>query len=222
MKIAVCLISADRYDYTKRTVETFHEFNQGLNLILLQADDASEDSRVREVGSLHGFEQVRTDFREGRLGGQYNRQRAIMRAAKRGATHVYILENDIETVRALPVAFLAYAFSDPEVYCVRLYGLCKERNGQRKCSPYHLGRGKHEPVKWSMYDNEFEHAEIGDVHWGAQPCITRIGEAMWLHEGTKRESDIWRKCTKLQAKTVRLLNNCTYHIGEDRTPNFRA
>lgn len=221
MKIAVCLITADRYEYTKATVETFRNHNVGLNLILLQADDASEDSRVREVGTLHGFEQVNKNLGK-RIGGQAMRQLAITAAAKRGATHVYILENDIETVRPLPVAFLAYAFSDPDVYCVRLYGLCKERNGQRKCSPYHLGRGKHEMVRWDEYRNEFEAAQIGDVHWGAQPCVTRIGEAVWLHADTHRESDIWRKCTKLQAKTVRLLNNVTFHIGEDRTPNFRA
>jgi hypothetical protein len=221
MKIAVCLISADRYEYTKATVESFHKFNLGLNLTLLQADDASEDNRVREVGTLHGFEQINKSNGK-RLGGQAMRRLAITAAAKRGATHVYILENDIETVRSLPVAFLAYAFTDPEVYCVRLYGLCKERNGQRKCSPYHLGRGKIQPVEWNEYRNEFETAQIGDVHWGAQPCVTRIGEAVWLHADTQRESDIWRKCTKLQAKTVRLLNNVTFHIGDDRTPNFRA
>lgn len=221
MKIAVCLISRERYEYTRQTVETFHQWNQGLQLIRLQADDASKDHRVREVGQLHGFSQVNI-LKEPR-GGQMMRALAIRSAKAAGATHVYILENDIETVRPLPIAFLAYAFADPEVYCVRLYGTYKERNNQRKCSPYHLGRGKNEPVLWHLYPNEFnEPATIGEVHWGAQPCITRIEEALWLHTGTNKESDIWRKCTQLQSKTVRLMDNVTYHIGEDRTPQFRA
>lgn len=220
MKLAVCLISRDRYEYTKRTVETFHRHNAHLDLIRLHADDCSEDPRVREIGKTFGFEQV--NMLKSSRGGQMMRALAIRSAVDAGATHVYILENDIETARPLPMPLLETIAEDSNVYCTRLYGIYKERNNQRKCSSYHLGRGKDKPVVWDDYPNDFENAQIGDVHWGAQPCITNIGEAVWLHTDTRREADIWRKCVGIKAKTVRLLHNVTYHIGEDRTPNFRA
>lgn len=221
MKLAVCLVTADRPEFTRVTLESLFTHNPGLDALLLHADDGSTTPTNKELARMFGFQPV--FYNKGpRLGGQRMRFELARAARELGATHVLMLENDIESCRPLPLGFLEFAFERPDVYCVRLYGIYKERNQQRKCAPSHHGKGKgtFDPG-WKPFSNPFgETAEIGDAHWGAQPCITRINELVFLHDGTRSEGQSRRKSGKLDFFTVRLMDNVTYHIGAERTPGF--
>lgn len=224
MKLAVCLITADRPDYTKRALESFTRFNAQHRLILLHADDGSGDDANHRLAFNYGFMSLVRSPMGKRRGGQAMRREIIDHAARNGATHVMILENDIETARPLPLEFLEHCFQISTVYCVRLYGLYKERGERRACGTTHYGKGKgkYNPGWVKFHNPQGEPAEIGDIHWGAQPCVTSIKEAVWLHNDTTTESQIRKKCAQLTKLTVRTMTNVCYHMGEVRTPEFRA
>lgn len=222
MKLAVCLITADRSEYTKATLESFTHYNAGLDCLKLHADDASKNGENWSLAKQHGFLTV-VKSPDGRRGGQTMRREVINQAAHLGASHVMILENDIETARPFPIAFLEFAFQRNDVYCARLYGEYKERNNQRRCGRSHYGKGKdtYNP-NWQTFVNpQGENAQIGDIHWGAQPCVTRIKDAVWLHDGTMSEGQIRKKCASMTELTVRTMDNVCYHMGALRTPDFR-
>ncbi|MGE0366947.1 MAG: hypothetical protein AB7Q00_14565 [Phycisphaerales bacterium] len=230
MKLAVCLITADRYDYTKLTVDSFmdHNVRHIPNLMLLHADDASSDMRVRECARKAGFELAcGTKFGKPRRGGQRMRHDVIDFAAQRGASHVLVLENDWESVRQLPMETIEGVFTNHDyVYCMRLYGRYKELDengvGRRACGKTHYGKGKntYDP-KWMPLNGYSEDIEVGDIHWGAPPSVTHINAAVMLHDGTRSESDIRKKCAMMTELTARVVNNVFYHIGNDRTPGFK-
>lgn len=246
MKLAIGLVTADRADVTRRTLETFSKFNPSdrmpvssghhlplrlqapCHVDLIHADDASVDPHVRRLAELHGFERI-TSPTNVRQGGQRMRYLIVNEAARRQCTHVMILENDWESVRPIPWDAVNFSFSFRDVYCMRLYGVYRERDpvtgaGRRACNKSHMGKGynTYDPG-WKEMSAEvpMERLELGDVHWGAPPAITRIDEAVWLHEDTRSEAQIRRKCARFDWLTVRVTNNVFYHIGDDRTPGFK-
>ena len=58
MKIAIALLTCDRFEYTKRTCETFLEHNDASDFRLYYGDDASADQRVPELVESLGFRPV--------------------------------------------------------------------------------------------------------------------------------------------------------------------
>ena len=239
MKLGIGLISCDRVEETRRTVETFAKYNTGDHPLdvpgehvvqLFHADDSSTDPALRLHAKNHGFHLI-TKIHEPRQGGQAMRRQFITAAKNAGCTHIMVLENDWESVRPLPWAAIKYAFSHDQVYCMRLYGVYRERDpvtglGRRACGKTHYGKGKGTwDPKWmpATHPSFNETIEFGDIHWGAPPNITRIAEAVYLHEDTKSEGGIIRKSAKLgNLLTARVVDNVFYHIGYDRTPGFKA
>lgn len=222
MKLAVCLITADRAEYTRITIDSFNKFNPGSPRIMkLHVDDASSDPDILDMAAGGAFQYVGgTPLGKPRRGGQAMRQIAVEASRAFNATHILILENDIETVRPLPWDLIDYVFALPDIYCLRLYGTHKERNGQRACGKTHFGKNNKDPG-WKDQWQWNEHYQVGDIHWGAQPCITRIDEATYLHMGTASEGQIRKKSGKLDLLTARVMDNVCYHIGADRTEGFK-
>jgi hypothetical protein len=239
MKLGIGLISCDRVEETVRTIESFALHNTRGNPLdvpgehvvqLFHADDSSKDPYIRRTAANHGFELI-TKIHEPRQGGQAMRRQFIAAAKTAGCTHILVLENDWESVRPLPWDAIGFAFSFEQIFCMRLYGVYRERDpvtglGRRACGKTHYGKGKgiHDP-NWQkvMVPKTNEMLEFGDIHWGAPPNITRIAEAVWLHDGTKSEGAIIKKSAKIgPLLSARVVDNVFYHIGYDRTPGFKA
>ncbi len=66
-----------------------------------------------------------------------------------------------------------------------------------------------------------ERCQLGDIHWGAPPCVVRTDKLLWLHEGTRSDKSSMTKSGQIQEKTVRVVDNVFWHIGYERTPRFR-
>lgn len=205
MKVAVCLLTCDRKHYTKRTLRTFAKHNAGdPNLILLHADDASRSRANLVLAEAHGFRTiVRNTKRVGWLGTRIE----LFDLASRQAEWIFFLENDIETLRPFPWAMFAYMIArHRNAYCLRLYGQFKDRDQQDRCLDTHKRYG-HRPVRWMPLPQAPEAAQIGRIHWSAQPCVTRANELLRLH----------RDGTEPSGLTMRVLNNVTSHFGVSRT-----
>jgi hypothetical protein len=205
--IALCLQTCDRYELTARTLETLAAHNDLSRFRLLHADDASTDhDQMRALVMSYGF---RTVFQSHeRLGMTMVRWGLVSAAVRRGADWILLLENDIETLRPFPWELFAHVEKHhPEVCCLRLYGRFKDAARRVPCLTTHKRRN-HEPVRWRPFRGAPEASQIGQIHWSAQPCVTRA-HMLLRHHQTSEEPDGW---------TVRVKKNVMAHIGVERTP----
>lgn len=204
--IACCLQTCDRYELTARTLETFAAQNDLTRFRLLHADDASADPEsMRALVLQYGF---RTVFQSHeRLGVTMVRWGLISAAVRRGADWILLLENDIETLRPFPWDLFDHVVKHPEIVCLRLYGRFKDAAQRDPCLTTHKRRG-HAPVKWRPFKGAPEKSQIGEIHWSAQPSVTKAS-ALLRHHQTGEEPEGW---------TVRVKKNVMAHIGADRTP----
>ena len=202
VQIVVALQTCNRHDYTQWTLESFARHNDMSRFILLHGDDCSDDERVPVLPAEYGF---RTVLRTARRHGWLATRRALLEVAAQMAPWVFLLENDIETVRPFPWALFDFVQQYPDVYCLRLYGQFKGR-GDQPCLTTHKREG-HAPVRWRPFRDAPVKSQVGRIHWSAQPCVTRSQDVLELH----------RRGTEPPGLTVRVKQNVTVHIGAERT-----
>lgn len=224
--IAVCLLTCGRVDYTRQTLTSFAAHNDLSRFLLLHGDDASEGPEIGVLAAGHGFETVVQH--QVRKGARATRTAVVTAAAHRGATWVLLLENDWEWVRPFPWDLFATVQAARDVYCLRLFGPYKERGERCPCLTTHQGRPDLPPITWTPF---VEGAEIADCHWGCPPAVTRMAEAIRLHGPLQSpvarrvhanlvargdwSSDLpeMRESGLLVGRTVRVTENCVFHIG---------
>lgn len=203
--IAVCLLTADRFEYTALTLQSFAEQNDLGRFALFHADDASTDSRVPTLARSYGFTTVAESVK--RQGWLQMRLKLFTAAAKRGADWILFLENDIEWARAFPWTLFDFLCAEaPSIYCLRLQGEFKDRYGEQPCMTYHKD-DRRRPVKWKPIKRAPEPTQVGWIHWSAQPCVTRTQPLLDRHQYGFVTRDM----------TARVVHNVTYHIGTVRT-----
>jgi hypothetical protein len=206
MKIAVCLLTCDRDDYTATTLSTFTAMNPDLDRFdLWHADDASTSDRNMNLAASYGFRTVVQNAT--RLGWLETRRALFTAAARQRAKWVLFLENDIESLRPFPWDLFDFVVKmHQRVFCLRLYGRFKNAAKTDRCLETHKREG-HAPVNWQPLKFAPELAQIGRIQWSAQPCVTKIEPLLALHK-TGHEP---------HALTVRVKKNVMGHIGVTRT-----
>lgn len=199
------------------TLSTLAQHNDLSQFILLHGDDCSEDRTGPLAAEALGFKTVVQS--SGERQGVARMTEALFKEAKiAGAEAVLNLQNDWKSLRTIPVVELEDILRDPAVYCVRMYGFWKSESG--RCGQHHAGRTPRELVEWKPY--RINGYEVGDIHWGHPPAVTRITEACALTKGAEAESVSRWRSGKLKKLTVRPLNNFVNHIGRERTPRFHS
>lgn len=210
-KIAICLLTCNRPEITRRTVETMKNHIDLSKFILLHGDDNSNTYENHVIARKAGFKTVVQTQK--RSGVSVMWQNLIKSAKKAGADWVLMQENDWEWDRPLRIGELRDILTDNDIYYIRLFGENKERDGS-SCCKTHLGKGK--VADWVFYKDGWE---MGDIHWGYPPNLTRIKEALFL-SNVNKESDAQRLSGKINKLCVRSKRNFVYHIGETRTEGF--
>lgn len=201
--IAVALLTCDRFDYTARTLDSFARHNDLSQFRLFHADDASEDPRVIPLVQSYGFRTVvRNRERSGWL---QTRTKLIRKAIKHKARWILNLENDIESVRPFPWPLFRFIEPRGDICSLRLYGRYKDSHKRDACLTFH--KQTREETHWRPLRRAPELAQIGRIHWSAQPSVTRAS-ALW---------DLHRYGMDLSDYTVRVKKNVMVHIGVERT-----
>ena len=208
MKPALALLTCDRLGYTRRTLETLAEQNDLSRFALLHGDDGSTEREVFPLVRSYGFKTVHAStykqgWRVARLG-------LFGVAEKRKIPWVLYLENDQDWVRPFPWALFDLVQRDKRIYCLRLQGEFKDRERLDAHMVHHKDTDRTTPVKWKPIKKAPEPAQVGVIHWSAQPSITRTFELMRLHRFGYQSDGL----------TARVLENCTFHIGAERTPRL--
>lgn len=202
MKTAICLLTADRAHYTVKTLTSLALFNDLSEYILLHADDGSRPEAHGNIvmASRAGFHTCYAAPK--RFGVVPALRQMWITADALGATHILHLENDIQSLRALP--------SRRDADSVRLYG---EYKGIAPAYP----TGRHimetrEPIDWRDDGDGWQRAAC---HWGAQPSITKTDLLVSAINAAESLKDVSRAL--LRINTVRPRYNFMAHIGEEKT-----
>ncbi len=207
--IAVCLLTCDRVDYTRVTVESWARFNGGdPRFVLLHGDDASSDLTNCRLAQTHGFDTVvRHRARQGNLA----LRMALLNHAVRVADWILVLENDIESIRPFPWPLFDFVRAQRKLSSLRLFGKYKDREHLDPCLTTHKRQG-HAPVRWTPARHAPEPAQVGLIHWTPQPTVTRSEQLLKLHtDGIDPPG-----------RTVRVKSNVMVHIGVQRTKDLEA
>lgn len=234
MKLAIVLITCDRVKYTRRTIESFNEHNNWCEeapypVHLLHIDDASETDENMTLADKYGFRTICPPAE--RRGNTATRRQAIMYAGREcRPTHLMFLENDWECQRAMPWQLIEWVFAQTEhdIYHLRLWHHFKSKAKFESwdgvtplVSRGHAGRDRADPGWVPMTTGELEPVDVGDIHWGAPPAVTRMSELKLLHDGAGSESFSIHKSGELSARVAQVKTNVFFHIGDKRTPGFR-
>jgi hypothetical protein len=208
--IAVCLLTCDRVPYTRVTVESWARYNgsDDPRLLLLHGDDASVEPTNRDLANAYGF---RTVVQHRVRQGNRATRVALMKYAAKRADWILILENDIESIRPFPWPLFEFVQANRDLSSLRLFGKFKDRDGCQPCLTTHKREG-HAPVEWRPARHAPEPAQVGRIHWSAQPTVTRSRELVELH----------RKGVEPPGRTVRVKQNVMVHIGVERTPALES
>lgn len=221
--IHVVLLTCERLNYTAMTSASFRRLNAAAiadgRLRLWHADDASTTPGLCEDVGRWGWAPLVQTAR--RVGVTDMIRRIARRLEHDGAGWMLLLENDWESERALPWPVIEAVQARGDTYALRLYGTHKGRGGTIPCGTRHRGRGGADPA-WQPQEAGGEAFEIGDIHWGNPPTVARVQEVAWLHKSATRERDVISRSGQVQAHVARVRENVVYHLGEDRTPGFRA
>ena len=214
--VALALLTCERHDYTARTLETLAAHNDLAAFTLLHGDDASADPRIVPLAQRYGFETV---ARPGERQGVMAMERALAKAAQaRGCRWTWLLQNDWESVRPFPWPLFEFVAAEPLVYCLRLYGHQKDR-GARVAGSAHQGKDGAD-AGWRRLSGAPEPVEVGSIHWGSPPAVTRTDLLRWLLKDAAKDRDARLKSGRLDYMTARVVENVVYHIGEEKTPGF--
>jgi hypothetical protein len=216
MKLAVCLLTADRPAYTAETVLGYLNHAESPAHILLHADDGSVKRDNLEIATAAGFETVYTT--QARVG-QLSAVRYMWNAAlNRGATHILHLENDQRFVAALP-RWLPLALVRFD--CVRLYGDKRMEHGPRQRTGQHI-MGTKEPIDWQFQFQDASGSWLGaSAHWGGQASITNAALLCAAANEAARFKDL--SLGRLQRiQTLRPERTIVWHIGHTQTDDFKT
>lgn len=209
MKLAICLLTADRPEYTADTVLSYLTHCDEPQHIRLHADDGSERRDNIQIAAAGDFETVYAS--QERRGPVAPLRVMWCKAASLGATHILHLENDIELCAPLPRF---------ERECVRLYGDLKARSGPRQKTGPHL-MGTKTPIDWEpeftdIHNNQWYR---GRAHWAGMPSITRADLLVRASVHAETLKDICHALHTLD--TLRPERNLAWHVGDTRTPHAR-
>lgn len=211
MKPALVLLTSDRIGYTRTTLATLAQHNDLSRFTLLHGDDGSVEREVFPLVRSYGFKTVSAStIKEG---WRVSRLKLLTEAERRKAPWVLYLENDQEWVRSFPWALFDLVQRDSRIYCLRLQGEFKDRERLDAHMVHHKVGLREKPAKWKAIKAAPEPAQIGEIHWSAQPSITRTFELMALHRYSRQAKG---------SLTARVLENCTFHIGAERTPRVKV
>lgn len=214
MKIALVLLTCDRYDYTVQTVESLLKHHPPGSLDLFHGDDASTDPRVVEYMQSKGFRTImQNEVRLGCSPSTDNLIHAVAEHIEPGTPLVY-LQNDLECLRPLPEQQVRELLGRSDVSFVQLsYRPPKTRYAKQ--IPWKSDDG--EPWEFGNTTHEVVFGGFGRG-MGLQPSISKIETWLPAIKGDIREKEFRNQSEYPDRQMCRLTLPVFRHIGRSPTP----
>jgi len=206
MKIAVGIVTCDRYDCTVETVESLLKHNDVLEWKLFYADDASTDERVRPFMHSRGFIPVVLNTRRHGCTPTSDMMIREIRGRTGDDWFLLYLQNDYRSVRPIPVANIEKMFDDPLIGSCRLWHKrVRIRNRARRAG-------------WASMDLAGESVIVGKERFAWHAQLVPIPLVAALARNAPREATLKRRSKRRLERTVFLMDHACVHIGSHRTP----
>lgn len=222
-KLAIAILTCDRYEYTLQTVKTLFKQNshQLGQFELYYGDDASKDSRIHILMDNHGFERIASN--KERMGCAQTTDMLLNTIASRRLKCDYILylQNDIISVKPIDIDMITRLFEEhPFIGALRMYGeyKCVTPAKSLKVSDIHLGRHDRKKAEWKDIKG-FPDYEMADIHVGLQATIFRSRVIPLIMTGAQRDNDVEKKWAQTGFTVARVKENVFSHIGNKKTPD---
>lgn len=217
MHLVIAILTCDRFELTRKTVNSLLHYNQGLSIFY--GDDASTDPKIHRLMANHGIKCImRHNKRTGCSPSSEELINSVWAATE--APFMLYLQNDFESVRPLPLGVTQQIFDQrPDVGWIRLYGLNKNNTikGGNPTDPRNKFKPGQPLVEWKKLKIDDENIEIGDAQWSYHPAIHRSEVLRKLIKGATRERDVGIAAIRSGLLTARFMKNITNHIGIRKT-----
>ncbi len=218
MKIVVGLLTCDRLEYTKKTVQSLLSQNRQDDLLLLHADDASLDQRgICKYVQSQGFKTILAN--ESRIGCSPTTD-AFMSAIQNEIGDnlpVLYLQNDFECTRPIPFDEIFSLLSQEDIGFVQLsYRRPRSRYNRNITWKTPDGTG------WIFGDHKTSSYVLSDrlgIGIGYHPSIAHMNTWSKAIRGVKREKHLTKKTARLNQYACRLTLPVFRHIGRNSTPD---
>jgi len=215
MKIAVALLTCDRYDYTVKTVESFLRHNDPDDFLLFHGDDASTDNRIVPYVQSGGFSTtVQHTERLGCSPTTDELLHVVARCVEPDSVVLY-LQNDMESIRPLPQQQIRELLAKPDISFVQLsYRRPRSPYGRRM--PWSTADGK----PWRLGDKT-EEVVYSDFMWGMGFLYAIANLKTWLPavSGGKNEKEFIARTEYPDRRVCRLTLPVFRDLGKRTTPN---
>lgn len=198
MTLTVALLTCDRFDLTRRTVESLCTHNDVSAWSLVHADDHSRDERIGEYVRSRGFRTVAANCGE-RVG--VTKMTAAMFRGIEGPddTPILYLQDDWESVGSVPFGVVRHCLHR-NVGWVRLFYARHNRSAMRAIPVETVGR---------------QRFSIGPLGYSDQPHVTFLGLARRIFRGAHTEGGVANNAKATGMDAAVLHPSIMTHIGRN-------
>jgi hypothetical protein len=213
-KIALALLTRDRYEYTVKTVESFLKHHNPDDFLLFHGDDASQDPRILPWLQSKGFKTVMQHPTA--MGCSPSTDHLLHEVAKHvePGTPVLYLQNDLQCTRPLPQKQLRLLLEKPDVSFVQL-SYRTPGTSYSKRTPWKYADG--ELWKFGETAQEVVYAPF-NTGMGFQPSISLIETWLPAVKGVTYEKQYRSRSEYPDRRMCRLTLPVFRHFGRRRTP----
>ena len=213
-RIAVALLTCDRYEYTVQTVEALCNHNDLSAWPLFYADDHSDDPRIRRYVESQGFRPVLLN--DGERMGCSPMSDGLLQAVLRETGpewFVLYLQNDFVATRPIPLDVAAAWFADPAHATLRMQHFPGRLRRRQRKHAWPIREYAGEPI-----------LEMATAAWPVQ--LSRLGWYAAIAAGAKREHTLHRRARRQRPQPITgiMLTQVFRHVGRAQTPRgiFRS
>jgi len=221
-ELLVVFLQKDREEYTKRTLDSFVKYAEGIRWQGWYADDASMDRKLMyELAESHGMRPLIQHWQQCGCTTTTREMVNILIQQYPPDQLVLYLQNDFEFVRPIPLAHIVRIFDElPDIGWVRTAGHWNNGPGQSGIPEDWIKELR--PAYWDDYQLDGEVFELGYSYFCYNPPpFVPLGTFHWVLQGAEKEYEVALNATKTGKWTARFKNNVAYHIGRIHSVGFR-
>ena len=210
MNLTVALLTCDRFDLTKRTVDSLLEYNEVSQWTLLHADDHSLDDRVLPYIRDKGFKTVVAN-RGDRIG--VTRITSQLFDECDDTMPLFYLQNDFQSLRPLPLDLVSHCLHREDIGWVRFYS----RLYYRRWDVSEICRsGRLERIGDEWY-------VVGNFGYSDHPHVTHVPLARRIFANRYTEGGVMRAAEKTKLHVALTIPGVMLPTGrKHRTPGSKA
>jgi hypothetical protein len=207
------LLAWKRLQCALDTISTWNLHNRPVPWRRWYALDGGYDRHMPRMIGQYGFQPLTVQTENVGIAGMYDAICSGLMARTDPNDLLFVLEEDWECVRTLPMDTITAVMDRPGPWAVRLFGRCKDRTGRLRVRDVRPGIPGAPTTEWRPEIIGSEQCLVGQSFWCHPPTITTLELAyQFAHEAAKEPISIERSC-QAGLNVAWLAEPCFYHMS---------